>query len=142
MTITAAEPEADTIPAETRTADTTTAETMAQAEDQLLQVYLQEIRQFPPLTPGEEQRLLRARHEGGEVAEEAERALLQGYLQLVVSIAETYVDSGLRLLDLIQEGNVGLLRAIRQYDPADGGAFAGFAGPRIAEAITQGIADW
>lgn len=115
---------------------------MATAEDHLLAVYLQEIKHYPPLTPGEEQRLLRARHEGGPVAEEAERALVQSYLQLVVSIAETYVDSGLRLLDLIQEGNVGLMRAVRQYDPVDGTPFASFAGPRIAEAITQGIAEW
>lgn len=115
---------------------------MATAEDHLLAVYLQEIKQYPPLTPGEEQRLLRARHEGGPVAEEAERALVQSYLQLVVSIAETYVDSGLRLLDLIQEGNVGLMRAVRQYEPADATPFASFAGPRIAEAITQGIAEW
>lgn len=115
---------------------------MATAEDHLLAVYLQEIKDYPPLTPGEEQRLLRARHEGGPVAEEAERALVQSYLQLVVSIAETYVDSGLRLLDLIQEGNVGLMRAVRQYDPTDSTPFASFAGPRIAEAIAQGIAEW
>ena len=130
-----------TITAGTTTADIT-ANSMAQAEDHLLRVYLQEIKQFPPLTPGEEQRLLRARQHGGAVTEEAERALLQGYLQLVVSIAETYVDSGLRLLDLIQEGNVGLLRAVRQFDPTDGAPFASFAGPRSAEAIAQGIADW
>lgn len=115
---------------------------MPDPETILLNRYLDEVAEIPPLTPGEEGRLARARAGGGEVAEEATRSLVRSNLHLVVSIAEAYTNPRIGLLDLIQEGNLGLLRAAAEYGPDRRQPFATVAGPRIVKAIEDGISGW
>lgn len=115
---------------------------MADPEKDLLNLYLDEVAEIPPLTPGEEKRLARARAAGGAVAEEATRSLVRSNLHLVVSIAEAYANPRIGLLDLIQEGNVGLMKAASEFSPDRREPFAVAAGPRIVEAIEDGIAGW
>lgn len=111
-------------------------------EQRLLDTYLDEVAEIPPLTPGEERRLARAVAEGGEVGREAVRSLVRSNLHLVVSIAEAYTQPPMTLLDVIQEGNVGLMRAAGEYGSAGSSPFAAVAGPKIVEAIEAGIAGW
>lgn len=115
---------------------------MSDAEQLLLERYLGEVAEIPPLTPGEERRLARARAAGGEVADEASRSLVRSNLHLVISIAEVYVHPKIGMLDLIQEGNLGLMRAAAEFGPDRLEPFAALAGPRIARAIEDGIAGW
>jgi len=83
----------------------------------ILDIYFQEIGRFPLLTPEQERDLARAMRDG---AAHAKEKLIVSNLRLVVRIAQEYTDVGLPLLDLIQEGNIGLIEAIERFDPERG----------------------
>lgn len=100
--------------------------------------YLYEIGRIPLLT-GEEEKILAKRIEKGDT--EAAQLLITANLRLVVSIAKKYSKSGLELLDLIQEGNIGLMRAVEKFDYTKGFKFSTYATWWIRQAITRAIAD-
>lgn len=103
-----------------------------------VRMYLREIGQYPLLTPDEEVRLAK-RIERGDKA--AKRRLTEANLRLVVSIAKKYIGRGLSLLDLVQEGNLGLQRAVEKFDYKKGFKFSTYATWWIRQAITRAIAD-
>ncbi len=100
--------------------------------------YLYEIGKIPLLT-GEEEVILAKRYEKKD--QEAGQLLITANLRLVVSIAKKYAKSGLELLDLIQEGNIGLMRAVQKFDYHKGFKFSTYATWWIRQAITRAIAD-
>jgi len=103
----------------------------------LLERYLQEIGRVPLLSEEEELELARRLREG----DEAKERFIQANLRLVVSIARRYIGYGLPLLDLIQEGNVGLLRAVERFDPEKGYKFSTYATWWIRQAIARALAE-
>ncbi len=106
--------------------------------DDPVRMYLKEIGQIPLLTVEEEQELARRVADG----EEAAKGLLtEANLRLVVSIAKKYSGRGLHILDLIQEGNTGLIRAVDKFDHTKGNKFSTYATWWIRQAITRAIAD-
>jgi RNA polymerase primary sigma factor len=104
----------------------------------ILGVYLNEISRIPLLT-AEEERELATRVQAGEP--EAERRLVEANLRLVFKIARRYANRGLPLLDLVEEGNLGLLRAARKFMPAKGARFSTYATWWIRQAITRALAN-
>jgi len=106
--------------------------------DDSVRMYLREIGQIPLLNTENEIRLAK-RIEAGD--ETAKRQLAEANLRLVVSIAKKYIGRGLSLLDLIQEGNTGLLRAVEKFDYHKGYKFSTYATWWIRQAITRAIAD-
>jgi RNA polymerase primary sigma factor len=105
-------------------------------DDDALRKYLTEIAVFPLLTSADEVRLGKAAEAGDE---DARRQLTESNLRLVVSIAKKYDGRGLRLLDLIQEGNIGLSRAVDRYDWRKGFKFSTYATWWVRQAITEAI---
>jgi len=103
-----------------------------------VRMYLKEIGRVPLLSADEEI-LLAQRIEDGE--EEAKRRLAEANLRLVVSIAKRYVGRGMLFLDLIQEGNMGLIKAVEKFDYKKGYKFSTYATWWIRQAITRAIAD-
>ncbi len=103
-----------------------------------VRAYLREIGKVPLLT-GEEEISLAKRVERGDPA--AKQALIEANLRLVVSVAKRYVGRGMLFLDLIQEGNLGLMRAVEKFDWRRGYKFSTYATWWIRQAITRGIAD-
>jgi RNA polymerase sigma factor (sigma-70 family) len=134
-------------------------------EEDLVRLYLTDIGQYPLLTKDDEVRLAQAIEAGNEAraglevakdltparkrelrkqlreGEDAERTFVQSNLRLVVSIAKKYQASGLPLLDLIQEGNLGLMHAVEKFDWRKGFKFSTYATWWIRQAITRGIAN-
>ena len=108
------------------------------AVDDPVKVYLRDIGKIPLLTP-EEEILLAQR--GAEGDEAARTRLIEANLRLVVSIAKKYGGRGLSFLDLIQEGNLGLIKAVEKFDPSKGFKFSTYATWWIRQAITRAIAD-
>lgn len=106
--------------------------------DDSVRLYLREIGKIPLLTPEEELKLARKVKSGDKRAKDA---MAEANMRLVVSIAKRYVGRGLDLLDLIQEGNTGLLRAVEKFDPDRGFKFSTYATWWIRQAITRAIAD-
>jgi len=136
----------------------------ADAVSDPVRMYLREIGRVPLLAPGDEVELAktirqgnlqRRRLERGELAgrrkelaevrvrrgEEAQRRLIEANLRLVVSVAKRYIGRGMSLLDLIQEGNIGLLRAVEKFDYRKGYKFSTYATWWIRQAISRAIAD-
>jgi RNA polymerase primary sigma factor len=103
-----------------------------------IQMYLREIGKIPLLT-GEEEVALAKRKERND--REAERRLIEANLRLVVSIAKRFVGKSLSLLDLIQEGNIGLFRAVKKFEYRKGYKFSTYATWWIRQAITRALAD-
>ncbi|MGI6678372.1 MAG: RNA polymerase sigma factor RpoD [Dehalobacterium sp.] len=108
------------------------------AIDDPVRMYLKEIGRVPLLT-AEEEIALAKRMEAGD--EEAKRRLAEANLRLVVSIAKRYVGRGMLFLDLIQEGNLGLIKAVEKFDYQKGFKFSTYATWWIRQAITRAIAD-
>ena len=106
-----------------------------------VRMYLKEIGKVPLLTAEEEIELSKQMEEGGEVGRQARQRLAEANLRLVVSIAKRYVGRGMLFLDLIQEGNLGLIKAVEKYDYRKGFKFSTYATWWIRQAITRAIAD-
>ena len=103
-----------------------------------IQMYLREIGKVPLLSTEEEVRLAKLKEKGDE---DAKRKLIEANLRLVVSIAKKFTGRSLSLLDLIQEGNVGLFRAVEKFDYRKGYKFSTYATWWIRQAITRSLAD-
>ncbi len=106
--------------------------------DDPVRMYLKEIGRVPLLTAEEEIMLAKRMEEGDE---EAQKRLAEANLRLVVSIAKRYVGRGMLFLDLIQEGNLGLIKAVEKFDYNKGYKFSTYATWWIRQAITRAIAD-
>ncbi len=122
--------------------------------DDPVRMYLREIGRVPLLSAEEEIRLAQRMERGKaerlkphpsrrivDDGEEAQRRLTEANLRLVVSVAKKYIGRGMSLLDLIQEGNIGLIRAVEKFDYAKGFKFSTYATWWIRQAITRAIAD-
>jgi len=122
--------------------------------DDPVRMYLREIGRVPLLTAEEEVRLAQRMERGKaerlkpspnrryiDDGEEAQRRLTEANLRLVVSVAKKYIGRGMSLLDLIQEGNIGLIRAVEKFDYTKGYKFSTYATWWIRQAITRAIAD-
>jgi RNA polymerase primary sigma factor len=108
------------------------------ALDDPVKTYLKEIGQVPLLSGEEEMELARAARQGDM---EARRRLSEANLRLVVSVAKRYAGRGLQFLDLIQEGNLGLMKAVEKFEPDKGFKFSTYATWWIRQSITRAIAD-
>ena len=106
--------------------------------DDPVRMYLKEIGKVPLLSADEEIKLAQRMEEGDEAAK---KRLAEANLRLVVSIAKRYVGRGMQFLDLIQEGNLGLIKAVEKYDYRKGFKFSTYATWWIRQAITRAIAD-
>jgi RNA polymerase primary sigma factor len=106
--------------------------------DDPVRMYLKEIGRVPLLTAQEEVELAKRMERGDE---EAKRKLIEANLRLVVAIAKKYVGRGMLFLDLIQEGNLGLIRAVEKFDWRKGFKFSTYATWWIRQAITRALAD-
>ena len=108
------------------------------AIDDPVKIYLKEIGRVPLLSPDEETELAKRMAEGDSYAK---KRLSEANLRLVVSIAKKYVGRGMQFLDLIQEGNLGQLKAVEKFDYTKGFKFSTYATWWIRQAITRAIAD-
>lgn len=108
------------------------------AIDDPVKIYLKEIGRVPLLSPDEETELAKRMAEGDSYAK---KRLSEANLRLVVSIAKKYVGRGMQFLDLIQEGNLGLIKAVEKFDHTKGFKFSTYATWWIRQAITRAIAD-
>lgn len=106
--------------------------------DDSVRMYLREIGKIPLLDQEEEEKLALRAMEGDQ---KAKNKMAESNMRLVVSIAKRYSGRGMELLDLIQEGNTGLLRAVDKFDPEKGFKFSTYATWWIRQAITRAIAD-
>jgi len=100
--------------------------------------YLREVESVPLLTSQEEGELWEA-FKGGDDTGDAYKRLMEANLRLILPIAVRYEGRGLPLGDLVQEGNLGLVRAVETFDPSGGGDFAPFADRRIEDAIANAV---
>ncbi|MBQ3465169.1 RNA polymerase sigma factor RpoD [Candidatus Saccharibacteria bacterium] len=115
-----------------------TAENVDAFADDSVRLYLREIGKIPLLTPEEEADLAKRIVKGDKKAKDK---MVESNMRLVVSIAKRYGGRGLDFLDLIQEGNTGLLRAVEKFDPDKGFKFSTYATWWVRQAITRAIAD-
>lgn len=106
--------------------------------DHGLQLYLRQIAQYPLLTPADEIKLAAKIKKGNK---EATATMIRSNLRLVVKIARDYVNIGLPLLDLISEGNIGLVKAVERFDPSKGGKLSTYAAWWIKQSIKRALAN-
>jgi RNA polymerase primary sigma factor len=135
------EPETDDLENEEELSDedlAITAENVDAFADDSVRLYLREIGKIPLLTPEEEADLAQRIVKGDKKAKDK---MVESNMRLVVSIAKRYGGRGLDFLDLIQEGNTGLLRAVEKVDPDKGFKFSTYATWWVRQAITRAIAD-
>lgn len=135
------EPGADDLASEDELSDeelAITADNVDAFADDSVRMYLREIGKIPLLTQEEELELANRAMEGDKKAKDK---LAEANMRLVVSIAKRYGGRGLDFLDLVQEGNTGLLRAVEKFDPSKGFKFSTYATWWIRQAITRAIAD-
>ena len=135
------EPENDELEREEELTDeelAITAENVDSFADDSVRLYLREIGKIPLLTPEEEAELAQRIVKGDKKAKDK---MVESNMRLVVSIAKRYGGRGLDFLDLIQEGNTGLLRAVEKFDPDKGFKFSTYATWWVRQAITRAIAD-
>jgi len=111
---------------------------LSQISSDSIQMYLREIGKIPLLKAEEEVSLAKRKEKGDK---SAERKIIEANLRLVVSIAKKFVGKSLSLLDLIQEGNIGLFRAVKKFDYRKGYKFSTYATWWIRQAITRALAD-
>jgi RNA polymerase primary sigma factor len=110
----------------------------AEATQDPLKLYVRAIGDGPLLTPAEERELARRKDDGDE---EAKKKLIESNLRLVMSITRNYTKAGVPLLDLIQEGNLGLIRAVEKFDYKLGYKLSTYATWWIRQAVTRALAD-
>jgi len=125
---------------EVQIADLKATKSDGAAEDSI-KLYLKEIGRIPLLTAEQEIQLAREILKGGKSGDDAKRKLVQANLRLVVSIAKKYLNRGLSFLDLIQEGNLGLIRAAEKFDHEKGYKFSTYATWWVRQGITRSLAD-
>ena len=130
------DPEIDSLSSEDEE-ETAVSETVVSTDDPV-RIYLKEIGRVPLLSPDEEAQVAEKILQGDE---EASMRLVEANLRLVVSIAKRYLGRGMQLLDLIQEGNLGLMKAVEKFDHTKGFKFSTYATWWIRQAITRAIAD-
>src|SRR5499427_7464511 len=110
----------------------------AEDSDTGIKIYLREIGQIPLLTPEQEIELAAKIKKGDR---EARALMIRSNLRLVVKIAHDYANLGLPLLDLISEGNIGLMKAVERFDPAKGGKLSTYAAWWIKQSIKRALAN-
>ena len=103
-----------------------------------IEEYLRAIEAIPSLTSNEERELLIAAKSGDDDGS-AKRRLIEAHLRVVVQIAHQNEGRGMRFLNLVEEGNLGLIRAVELFDPSTGGEFGPFAEQQINKAITHAL---
>ncbi len=128
-------------PAEEEATEVRYYSTRSDGAEDSIKLYLKEIGRIPLLNAEEEIKLARLIVKGGKGGETAKRKLVQANLRLVVSIAKKYLNRGLPFLDLIQEGNLGLIRAAEKFDHEKGYKFSTYATWWIRQGITRSLAD-
>ena len=141
LTLEIDEPETDDLEKEEELSDeelAITAENVDAFADDSVRLYLREIGKIPLLTPEEEADLAQRIVKGDKKAKDK---MVESNMRLVVYIAKRYGGRGLDFLDLIQEGNTGLLRAVEKFDPEKGFKFSTYATWWVRQAITRAIAD-
>jgi len=106
--------------------------------DSGFQLYLRQITQYPLLTPAQEITLAAKIKKGDKAATDE---MIRGNLRLVVKIARDYANLGLPLLDLISEGNIGLMKAVERFDPAKGGKLSTYGSWWIKQSIKRALAN-
>ena len=112
------------------------------SKNDTMKVYMSEIAQIPLITKEEEKDLSDEIHHGNEfIHEEARTTLIKANLRLVVKIAHDFKGLGLPLLDLISEGNIGLMRAVEKFDPSKGAKFSSYAAWWIKQSMRRALAN-
>lgn len=113
-------------------------ETMIMDQDKTIRIYLREIGETDLLTPEDEIRLAKKIKRGDQAAKQL---MIRANLRLVVKIAQDYSRYGLPLLDLISEGNIGLMKAVERFDPKKGGKLSTYAAWWIKQSIKRALAN-
>jgi RNA polymerase primary sigma factor len=106
-----------------------------------VRMYLKEIGTVPLLSADEELRLAKEKAEGGVKGQRAKEKLIEANLRLVVSIAKRYTGRGMSFLDLVQEGNLGLIKGVEKFDPDKGFKLSTYATWWIRQSVTRALAD-
>jgi RNA polymerase primary sigma factor len=113
---------------------------MSMSDNDPVKMYERELATIQPLTSEEESRLFLQAEQSGEQGEDAKRRLIESKLHLVLPIAQRYLSRGLSMLELIQEGNLGLFRAIDEFPKTHLRDFPAFAAVCIEDAISTALA--